>query len=80
MAQLKPKLDWLMMASRLLSLVEKLLPAFLVAWNNQLKLQNARLRAQLEQKQIDADVAAKKQELANDDKNPTDTINDFLKR
>lgn len=80
MTQLKPKLDALMLASRFLSLIEKLLPAFLVAWNNHLKLQNARLRAKLEQKEIDALVAAKKQELANDDKSSVDTINDFLKR
>jgi hypothetical protein len=72
--------SWLTLAVNALSLLEKLLPAFLVAWNNSLQQKNRELSLKLDKAKLDANVVAYKalEEKANDEKKPVDVINDFL--
>lgn len=63
---------------RLLSLIEQLLPAFLVAWNNQLRQKNKALELKLEHSEVKAKVEEKKKELLANEKEPSRIIDDYL--
>ena len=54
------KLDTLSLFARLLGLIERLLPAFLVAWNNKLRQDNKQLELKLELKELEDRVAEKR--------------------
>lgn len=71
---------WLNLAINALSLMEKLLPAFLVAWNNTLQQKNRELSLKLDKAKLDATVTAYKTQEAkqNDSKDPKDVIDNFL--
>ncbi len=73
-------LTWLTLAVNALSLFEKLLPAFLVAWNNSLQQKNKELTLKLEKAQLDAKLLVFKdlEERENAQKNPADVIDQFL--
>ena len=78
--QQNEKLTLANMAMKLFGLIEKLLPAFLIAWNNSLQQKNKRLELKLETKEIEEKIAVKSQEIMNDAKTPKQTIDDFLSK
>jgi hypothetical protein len=75
----KQGLSWLSLASNLLSILESLLPAFFVAWNNSIRAKNQALQQKVSLMQVKLDEA-------NDAKKPASnassrsTIDSFLRR
>ncbi len=71
-------LEKLSLLAKFLGLLEKVLPAFLIAWNNQLKQNNKQLELKLEKKEIQDEVREKKEQIASESKDPKEVINKFL--
>lgn len=69
----------LSLLAQLLGLLERVLPAFLVAWNNQLKQRNKQLELKLQKKEVEQKVEGFK-EAQDDGKNPAQTIDSFLNK
>lgn len=74
------KIEQASIAFRFLSLLERVLPAFLVAWANHYKARNKELEAQLVLAKVNADIvekkhASEKEELTS---KPVDVIDSFL--
>jgi hypothetical protein len=68
------------MALKVFGLIEKLLPAFLIAWNNSLQQKNKRLELKLETKEIEKAIEIKSAEIMNDGKTSKQVIDDFLSK
>lgn len=73
-------LSWLNLAVSILSMAEKLLPAFLVAWNNSLQQKNKQLSLKLDKAKLDGKVVAYKDAQNENDtgKNSKQLIDEFL--
>lgn len=65
---------------RLLAILEKVLPAFLVAWNNSLQQKNKQLRLQNAKLETTIKVEAKRHELESYEEKPAEVIDRFLDR
>lgn len=78
--KIKESLTWLRLAAQFLGLLERLLPAFLVAWNAELARRNAELRTRLAEARMRARIRGKKDaELAKSDgKSDQQIIDDML--
>jgi len=70
------------LAFKFLSLLERILPAFLVSWANHLKAQNKELRSEAKLAEIKLDVMEKKHAAEKDAllKKPIDVVNNFLSK
>ena len=75
---LSSNVEKLSLIARFLGLLEQILPAFLVAWNNQLKQKNKQLELKLEKAGIEAEVIAKKEAISNESQDPSVVIDKFL--
>ncbi len=63
---------------KFVGILERVLPAFLVAWNNQLQQKNKRLELKLEQKEIEKKIEDNSKEILNDGKSSKEVIDKFL--
>lgn len=63
---------------KFVGILERVLPAFLVAWNNQLQQKNKQLELKLEQKEIEQKIEEKSKEILNDGKTSKEIIDKFL--
>ena len=70
------------LALRGLSLFEKLLPAFLIAWNNALRMKARKAEAVSDRVEVElkVNIEEKRIEAANAGKSPKALIDDFLGR
>lgn len=79
-SSLDEKITLANMALKVIGLIEKLLPAFLIAWNNSLQQKNKHLELKLETKEIEKIVEIKSAEIMNDGKTSKQVIDDFLSK
>jgi membrane protein required for beta-lactamase induction len=77
-ASLSEKITLATLVFKFIGILERVLPAFLVAWNNQLRQKNKQLELKLEQKQIEEKVEAKLKEIDGDAKSSKEVIDKFL--
>ncbi len=72
----------LSLAFKFISLLERILPAFLVSWANHLKAENKVLKSDNKLAEIKLDVQEKKHAVETDAllKKPVDVINNFLSK
>ncbi len=75
---LSEKITLATLVFKFIGILERVLPAFLVAWNNQLRQKNKQLELKLEQKEIEEKVEAKAKEIETDGKTSKEVIDKFL--
>ena len=63
---------------KFMGILERVLPAFLVAWNNKLREDNKKLELKIEKKEIDDKVKQKVEEIKNDSSSDEEIVNKFL--
>ncbi len=73
------KLSALSLGYKFLALLERVLPAFLVAWNNQLRQRNKKLELTLEKKELEEKIEDFSDHKNKDKKDAKTIINNFLK-
>jgi hypothetical protein len=78
----KRNIAWLEMLVKLISLAEKLLPAFLMAWNQRLKDKNLELTREVERLKLERVIADEKAKIEKETsgRSSTDIVRDFLDR
>lgn len=77
-ADLANKVTLATLVFKFIGILERVLPAFLVAWNNQLRQKNKQLELKLEQKEIEEKIENHSKEILNDGKNSKEVIDKFL--
>lgn len=72
------KIEYLKILAQFLGVIEKLLPAFLISWNNYLQQKNSALKFTIEKMEVEKKVHAFKEKIAKDDSDPIAIINTVL--
>lgn len=74
----KASLDWVTLALQAISLIEKILPAVLVSWNDYIRSQNKQLQTQLNYEKAKNEIAANEIKNAPWAGDAESLINNFL--